>query len=502
MFNSVGTNRPYAGQQNTAIHSGATPSTSVAAIRQTLTSPEAAAISSHLHHHFAPHFKVMKPASPNASQAELDAIRHAQDQNNELARICQARMVSLIQQGETPADMAAVEKTAALIDPLITFINSGIGGLAFALTTIGTNVDPKALEIFTAPDTAAAHNALTSAVSCVYASLADNASNDAFAGFKGTRFQKPADDKLHAALQASLVDKREQLDKNMFANAEKGGRDWLYFFLARNFAIFPITVSLTHQGKADLAAKIEGILRPLTALGMGAGINLLNDHRDNKNHLAGPAMIYGLRDAPDADGNRPAIVDEQEWKDTYNALKQLNTSKAMQMAPERIGEGIASTLNSIISSNVLKTNLTPAAIGGAVALAGGFALMSAGTTLIKERCERDNLTPAQTSLAAEAFKNVAGALAFDFWFMGAYLAEKLTNKATAAIDSHVPKAVEKFLTRQRNSTPPAIAMNMLQPQAQPQAQVQPQPQPQPQVQAQASGSNPPPAQQPSGDDMV
>jgi hypothetical protein len=451
-MDTIGTARAHSTQQNMLQHPGIQDGDEIRPItpvseghEHSAVDPATVAVSSLLNHHFNPHLKAAKPAPRNASQEELNAIDHARTRNAELAEIRYHRTQWLVAQGETPADMAAVEKTAERFDALSTVIKSNIGGWAFGLATIATNEKPQALEIFEAPKDPGAHNALTNAVSCIIASLSDNTSNDVFAGFKPGKFQKPTDEELHGALQASLMDIRTKLDKGMLREAEKGGRDWFNFFIARNFSILPMTVTLTHMGDAALSAKIENTLRPVTAVGMGVGINLLNDSRDRNNHLAGPAMIYGLRDAPDADGNRPAIADEQKWKDTYMALKQLNTSKVMRMIPKRAGEGVATMLKSLISGDAIKANATPAAIGGAIALAGGFALMGAATTYTRQLAEKHNLEPWQASLAAETVKNTLGALAFDFWFMGAYLAEALTNKATAAIDAHVGRGVQRGL---------------------------------------------------------
>lgn len=379
-----------------------------------------------------------------------EGVQNAEELNREMEQICNARMAWLLDtaDGKEREDMTSirnVERTAERLDLFFNVVKFNIGGWPFAASTIGTNENPQVLEIFSRPKSNAAHDALVNAVASVFASVADATGNHLLSGFKPGQYQKPPDDELHSAIQASVAGKRLSLDKGILGNAFHEGLKWLIGFLARNFAVYPMTVVLTHYNQAQLAARIEHILRPISAVLVGVTIGLYTEHQDKKHGLAGLAMLYGRRDAPLANGERRPIAEEEEWKRNYLALKELNASGMLDMIPKRAGQGVATLLKSLVSGEALQANFTAANLGGAAALAGGFALMSYLTTQTQELTERHNLSQLQAALAVEAVKNVLGAFAFFFWAIGAYLGESLSKKAAHAVDSHVANGVENGL---------------------------------------------------------
>lgn len=398
------------------------------------------AMSKRLQKHFEPHLEKDavsgQPAPPasSARNAELDAIRAHRAEQLDLKNF-------------TENDMVKVEENAARADRLFASIRSAMGGTPFAALTEAGNFKPSILQVGGIHPNAVLESAKENAMSSVYASIADAAGNKMIAGLKPGYYLKPASDTLHPALQESVAEKLLALDKGPMLNAFNEANKWLVGFAIRNTAMYGATLAMTAAGRANLDAVLQPALRPVTAIIVGMAIEHYNVSRDRTNHIADPAMLYGRRDAvPQGHPNKP-IDQDTEWLDEFETLKDLNATALVKMVSARLGEGAATALNSVISGDALKEVLDPVSIGGGALLTAGFAAMGAGTAATADLAKEKELGIMASTAASEAVKNVLGTVAFGLWAAGASLGESLPKKATAAIDTHVPKAIEGGLDK-------------------------------------------------------
>lgn len=393
------------------------------------------AMSARLHNHFEAHREAEagsdQPAAPasSARNAELDAI-------------CNDRARRLEAEGYNVHDMEKAEKHAAIADRLFASIKSGLGGTPFAALTLAGNFKPSILQVAGQHASPVRQSAIENAMSCLYAGMADAAGNKTIADFKPGYYLKPDSNTLHPALQASVAEKLLALDKGELRNAFDEANKWLTGFAVRNAAMYASTLAMTAAGREDLDAILQPALRPVTAIIVGMAIEHHNVSRDRTNHLADPAMLYGRRDAvPEGQAHKP-IDQDTEWLDDFKTLKDLDATALVKMVSARLGEGAATALNAVISGDALKEILDPVSVVGNGLLIGGFSAMGAATAATTRLAKSNELGKMATTAASELVKNVLGTLAFGLWAAGASLGGSLPKKATAAVDAHVPKAVE------------------------------------------------------------
>lgn len=382
------------------------------------------------------------PYRRNVPDIQQTAAATARGHNDELDTIRNDRAQRLFNAGYTVSDMDIVERNANIADRIFATFKSGIGGSPFAAVTMATNTWPSMLEVFNRRDTPEGEAALQNALASWYAGAADASVNDMLSGLKPEYYQKPPDEKLHGSFQASLSEKRETHDKNSFGNAMDECNKWLVGFAIRNAALYPIRVGLESQGKQELAAALEAYMRPITAVIVGMAIEHYNLSRDKSRSLLGPAMLYGRRDTvPEGQAPTP-IAEEHEWLDEFIVLRNLDSTALLKMVPARLGAGTASAIKSIVSGNAVKTVFSPTSIVGNMSLAGGFAAMGGATTATRTLATEHGLSDGKVAAAAEAVKNILGAVAFGLWAAGASLGESESKKAVEATDAHVAKGVE------------------------------------------------------------
>lgn len=317
-----------------------------------------------------------------------------------------------------------------------------MGGTPFAALTEAGNFEPSILQVAGKHGNTVREAAIENAMSCLYAGMADAAGNKMIAGFKPGYYLKPESDTLHPALQASVAEKLLALDKGPLRNAFDEANKWLTGFAVRNTAMYASTLAMTAAGKENLDAILQPALRPVTAIIVGIAIEHYNVSRDRTNHLADPAMLYGRRDAvPQGQPHKP-IDQDTEWLDDFETLKDLDATALVKMVSARLGEGAATALNAVISGDALKEILDPVSVVGNGLLIGGFSAMGAATTATANLAKSKELGKMAATAASEGVKNVLGTLAFGLWAAGASLGGSVPKKAIAAVDAHVPKAVE------------------------------------------------------------
>ncbi|MBV4551503.1 RopAA-2 [Pseudomonas sp. SWRI102] len=407
--------------------------------QQTSRSPSlsstGAAMRTRLENHFEAHLETEagsdQPAvsSSSARNAELNAIRDDRAQRLEAG-------------GYNVHDMEKAEKNAARADRLFASIKSGMGGTPFAALTEAGNFKPSILQVAGKHGNTVRQAAIENAMSCLYAGMADAAGNKTIAGLKPGYYLKPESDTLHPSLQASVAEKLLALDKGPLRNAFDEANKWLTGFAVRNTAMYASTLAMTAAGKENLDAILQPALRPVTAIIVGIAIEHYNVSRDRTNHLADPAMLYGRRDAvPQGQPHKP-IDQDTEWLDDFETLKDLNATALVKMVSARLGEGAATALNAVISGDALKEIVDPVSVVGNGLLIGGFSAMGAATTATANLAKSHELGKMAATAASEAVKNVLGTVAFGLWAAGASLGGSVPKKAIAAVDAHVPKAVE------------------------------------------------------------
>ncbi|MBC3347823.1 RopAA-2 [Pseudomonas sp. SWRI196] len=393
------------------------------------------AMSMRLEKHFEAHLETDadsgQPAAPasSARNAELNAIRDDRAQRLEAGSY-------------NVHDMEKAEKNAARADRLFASIKSGMGGTPFAALTEAGNFKPSILQVAGKHANTVREAAIENAMACLYAGMADAAGNKTIAGFKPGYYLKPDSKTLHPALQASVAQKLLALDKGPLRNAFDEANKWLTGFAVRNTAMYASTLAMTAAGKENLDAILQPALRPVTAIIVGMAIEHYNVSRDRTNHLADPAMLYGRRDAvPEGQAHKP-IDQDTEWLDDFKTLKDLDATALVKMVSARLGEGAATALNAVISGDALKEIVDPVSVVGNGLLIGGFSAMGAGTAATANLAKSKELGKMAATAASEGVKNVLGTVAFGLWAAGASLGGSLPKKATAAVDAHVPKAVE------------------------------------------------------------
>ncbi|WP_434563093.1 RopAA-2 [Pseudomonas sp. Z5-35] len=403
--------------------------------RSSSLSSTGAAMRTRLENHFEAHLEREagsdRPAASasSARNAELNAIRDDRAQRLEAG-------------GYNVHDMEKAEKNAARADRLFASIKSGMGGTPFAALTEAGNFEPSILQVAGKHGNTVRQAAIENAMSCLYAGMADAAGNKTIAGLKPGYYLKPESDTLHPALQASVAQKLLALDKGPLRNAFDEANKWLTGFAVRNTAMYASTLAMTAAGKEDLDAILQPALRPVTAIIVGIAIEHYNVSRDRTNHLADPAMLYGRRDAvPQGQPHKP-IDQDTEWLDDFETLKDLNATALVKMVSARLGEGAATALNAVISGDALKEIVDPVSVVGNGLLIGGFSAMGAATTATANLAKSSELGKMAATAASEAVKNVLGTVAFGLWAAGASLGGSVPKKAVAAVDAHVPKAVE------------------------------------------------------------
>ncbi|EPJ86123.1 hypothetical protein [Pseudomonas sp. CFII68] len=409
------------------------------ATQQASHSPDLGAIglamSTRLQNHFEAHLETEagsdQPAAPasSARNAELNAIRDDRAQRLEAG-------------GYNVHDMEKAEKNAARADRLFASIKSGMGGTPFAALTEAGNFQPSILQVAGQHANTVREAAIENAMACLYAGMADAGGNKMIAGFKPGYYLKPESNTLHPALQASVAEKLLALDKGPLRNAFDEANQWLTGFAVRNTAMYASTLAMTAAGKEHLDAVLQPALRPVTAIIVGMAIEHYHVSRDRTNHVADPAMLYGRRDAvPQGQAHKP-IDQDTEWLDDFQTLKDLDATALVKMVSARLGEGAATALNAVISGDALKEIADPVSVLGNGLLIGGFSAMGAGTAATANLAKSKELGKMAATAASEGVKNVLGTLAFGLWAAGASLGGSLPKKAVAAVDTHVPKAVE------------------------------------------------------------
>ncbi|SFB56746.1 hypothetical protein SAMN03159488_05321 [Pseudomonas sp. NFIX10] len=397
--------------------------------------PVGSAMSMRLQAHFEPHLEidtdsgqVLAPAS-STHNTELNAIRDDRAQRLEA-------------QGYNVHDMEKAEKNAARADRLFASIKSAMGGTPFAALTEAGNFNPSMLQVGGLHSNTVREAAIENAMSCLYAGMADAAGNKMIAGFKPGYYLKPDSNTLHPALQTSVAEKLMALDRGPLLNAFDEANKWLTGFAVRNTLMYATSLALTAADRQSLDAILQPALRPVTAILVGVAIEHYNVSLDRTNHIADPAMLYGRRDAvPEGQPHKP-VDQETEWLDDFKTLKDLDATALVKMVSARLGEGSATALNSIISGEALKEMLDPVSVLGNGLLIGGFSAMGAATAATANLASSSQLGSMATTAVREGVRNVLGTLAFGLWAAGASLGGSLPKKATAAVDAHVPKAVE------------------------------------------------------------
>lgn len=390
-------------------------------------------------------FAAHRKAEPHGSNSPCTAADTANEHNKELDAIRDDRARRLYAAGYTVQDMDTVERNANIADKLFATLKAGMGGTPFAAVTMATNIWPSSLSVFAPRDTPEAEAALQNALASWYAGAADASANAMISGLKPGLYQRPADDKLHNPFQASRAEKSQAYDRGLFGTAMNECNKWMVGFAIRNAALYPLRVALESQGQQKLAATLEHYMRPVTAVIVGIAIEHYDMIRDSKRHMLSTAILYGHRDTVQKEQEPKSLADEQEWLDQFEVLNRLDANALLEMVPKRLGEATAEAIKSIVTVNALKAVLTPASILGTTGLALGFAVTGAATTATREAAKNYQLNNGEIAAAAEAVKNILGALAFGLWAIGASLGESASRKAVEATDTHVANNVERVL---------------------------------------------------------
>lgn len=357
------------------------------------------------------HLDVHRPNSRSPGTAEQHQRR-----NDELNAIRDDRALKLQREGFTPERLDKAEKNAAKLDTwVLTNLKAGMAGSPFAGLTLVGNLNPEVLK-YNPQNTPLKEIGKQSAFGSLYASGANLTGNKLMNALKPRENLNPPDHDLHAALQASRLEKRELHDKGLLRSALDEAGKWATAFAVRNFVLnYPLRVLLERAGKAELAIEIENILRPLTALVAGICVEQFNQYRDRHRDIAGPAMLYGRRDrVPEGEDSKP-IADDHEWLDNLQNLEKADWlfSKATgKEFTDRVGKGAAGAASAVFSGEALKVIGEPENILSEGTLAAGFAAYGVLPTALRALLDSKGYKPAEATAIADALKEFLGMFAF------------------------------------------------------------------------------------------
>lgn len=394
------------------------------------------AMSARLDTHFTPHKEMQAgtrepvPSGSSTRNAEFDAIR-----DNRAERLQAAN--------NTVTDMNKAETNAAKADRLFASVKTLMGGTPFAALTEAGNFAPSILQVGGVHPNSVREAAKENAVSSLYACVADVIANSSIAGLKPGYYLKPDSDTLHPSLQASIAEKLLASDKGPIRNALDAATEQLIGFGIRNGLMYGNSLLLAGIGKTGVDDILRPALKPVTAILVGMAIEHYHVSQDRQHHTAGPAMLYGRRDAV-AEGQPFKPIDQDtEWLDEFNTLKDLSATTLTKMVSAKLGEGAAVGLKALISGEAFKDVLDPVSIAGGGLLTAGFAATGGAIAATANRAKADQLGALATAATTKAVGDVLNTVAFGLWAFGASLGASLPTKAAAAIDAHVPKAVER-----------------------------------------------------------
>lgn len=394
------------------------------------------------------YFQAHRPTSRSPGTQEQHEARNA-----ELDAIRDDRAFKLQEEGFTIARMEKAEKNAAKLDTLVlTNIKAGMAGAPFAGMTLLGNLHPEVLE-YNPQETPLQEIGKQNTFASLYASGTNLFLNRLMKDLKPTENLNPKDADVHSSLKASRVEKREFHDKGLFHKAVDEANKWGVAFIIRNFVlIYGPHIALEATGHAKLATAIENLLRPLTALAAGIAIEHFNQQRDKRRNVAGPAMLYGLRDyVPEGQDPKP-ISEDHEWLDNLKNLEKadwLFSSGTSKELNNRVGKGIAGAMRALASGDAIKDVVgDPANLLGEALLAGGFALYGVGPNAIRNALPSLALSNrAALAAIADGVKEFLGAGAFWAEAFGGVVGKGLSEKAVEGIDKddQVAKGVTKGL---------------------------------------------------------
>lgn len=394
------------------------------------------------------HFDMHRPTEHSPGTPEQHQRR-----NEELDAIRDDRAFKLQQAGFTPARLDKAEKNAAKLDLLVlTNIKAAMAGSPFAGLTLAGNLHPEMLS-YNPQNTRLKEIAKQNTYASFFASLANVPGNRIMKDLKPTENLNPPDDLLHAALQASRLEKRELHDKGLFGNALDEAVKWGLTFTIRNFLLFyPLRTLLERSGKAELAVAIENILRPMTALVAGVCIEQFNQYRDRQRDISGAAMLYGRRDAVPEGHELKPIAEDHEWLDNLENLEKadwLFSKATVKDLTDRVGKGAAGAAKSVLSGDFIKVIGEPENMLSEATLAAGFAAYGVAPAALRTYLEAQGYKPGEVAAIADAVKEALGALAFAAEAFMGVMGKGASEKAVNAVvkDDQFAKGVTKGLDK-------------------------------------------------------
>lgn len=394
------------------------------------------------------HFDVHRPTDRSPGTPE-----QRQRRNEELNALQDDRAFKLQQAEFTPERLDKAEKNAAKLDLLVlTNIKAAMAGSPFAGLTLAGNLHPEMLS-YNPQNTRLKEIAKQNTYASFFASLANVPGNRMMKDLKPTENLNPPDALLHAALQASRLEKRELHDKGLFGNSLDEAVKWGLTFTIRNFLLFyPLRTLLEHSGKAELAVAIENILRPMTALVAGVCIEQFNQYRDRQRDISGAAMLYGRRDAvPEGHEPKP-IAEDHEWLDNLKNLEKadwLFSKATVKEFTDRVGKGAAGAAKSVLSGDFIKVIGEPENMLSEATLAAAFAAYGVAPAALRTYLEAQGYEPGEVAAIADAVKEALGALAFAAEAFMGVMGKGASEKAVDAVvkDDQFAKGVTKGLDK-------------------------------------------------------
>jgi hypothetical protein len=391
---------------------------------------------------FSPHLKQMPRSATVAQENAVNA------HNSELKALADSRANTLLSEGQNKADIEAVMRNAFALDRYATTGTALVGGVPFTAVVAAQFADPKVTSMPTdfllgfikddkTKNDPVVRAATDGGVGGYEAHVPDEFFQRLFADAKENRFfLKPAENRLHSAIVASLAEKKLGALAEGLEDAKH-----IQAYLVGAVITNAIYVALVAGGYTEQAKAFEKWMVPLRNYIAGIVVAHWKHSAENSRHQRGEALLLGIKDAVPKD----SVELERDWLDMYKAAQQGNVWSALGHGGERMADVVLSS--SVNSLDALGKTLTSAnsLIPGVIGLGATFAARSAAQQLASSAFS----SPLKQAVAGRTVNTFGTGLAFGIW---AFLAST-TDKATSAVKN----TVNGYRTSQKSGNAPGSA---------------------------------------------
>jgi hypothetical protein len=387
----------------------------------------------------AAHAYVRDLARPHEKQmprgATVEQANAIQAHNTQLVALAESRANTLLDLGESQADIAATMKNAFSLDRYGTSGTALVGGATFTGVVAAQFAKPNVVGkptnfILRNIDNPALREhptfkaSVAGAVGGMEAHYPDELVQRLFADAKEDRFfLKPPTEKLHDVMVASL-------DEKKLSTLQEGLEDAVQIqtYLARALATNIADAALIGAGHPETAAFVAKIAVPLGNYLSGFATAHWKHTSQNNRHERGEMLMLGIKDAE----HKEHLDEEQDWLKVYMAAKEGSVWTAIGHGGERMGSALLGAASNGLDA--LGKTLTSAnsLIPGGVGLGVTFAARSA----LQQMASDPFPSPLKKAIAGDAVNALGTGVAFGIWAFLAATTNPVSDAGKKAINDY------------------------------------------------------------------